>query len=398
MPQIFFAEDFDLANPYTFDQVTERYKATSTSSPAHPDGTSAPTYDVALNQMLQEKLSYYSDVVEQHLIIEIGQQSSSFFAALENLNDLNAEAESCLTKIHALNSDLDHIDVNQARKGLEVIRHQHRRRQLEHQQSAVVDVRHIVERRDLVRLLLQQGETEEALEILNALRSALRPNVSDAREPENSLATPQSADQDQISIDFTRLGCLASLPDELQQMEQSLSTMLEQDLIAILKQNNQARLDKAPSSIDYFTGAAKSDDPQGSHMRLTLGTNVAATESVLTPSKPPASPFGHSGNALSSDDAQLASRIKPLVVGLARTGGIENAVAAYRDVAIQAVQDAWTASLTRSVPTWMRPSTGSLRRMPPSPSTTTLCRRQLSPFAIWTILPFCRWHAPSSMP
>lgn len=348
VPQIFFAEDFDLANPYTFDQVTERYKATSTSSPAHPDGTSAPTYDVALNQMLQEKLSYYSDVVEQHLIIEIGQQSSSFFAALENLNDLNAEAESCLTKIHALNSDLDHIDVNQARKGLEVIRHQHRRRQLEHQQSAVVDVRHIVERRDLVRLLLQQGETEEALEILNALRSALRPNVSDAREPENSLATPQSADQDQTGIDFTRLGCLASLPDELQQMEQSLSTMLEQDLIAILKQNNQARLDKAPSSIDYFTGAAKSDDPQGSHMRLTLGTNVAATESVLTPSKPPASPFGHSGNALSSDDAQLASRIKPLVVGLARTGGIENAVAAYRDVAIQAVQDAWTASLTRS--------------------------------------------------
>ncbi|SPO45549.1 uncharacterized protein PSANT_03235 [Moesziomyces antarcticus] len=351
VPQIFFAEDFDLANPYTFDQVTERYKATSSSSPAHPDGASAPTYDVALNQMLQEKLSYYSDVVEQHLIIEIGQQSSSFFAALENLNDLNAEAESCLSKIHALNSDLDHIDANQARKGLDVIRHQHRRRQLEHQQSAVVDVRHIIERRDLVRLLLQQGETEEALEILNALRSTLRPNISDAHEAENSLATPQSAGQDHISIDFTNLGCLASLPGELQQMEQSLSTMLEQDLIAILKQDHQARLsslDKQPTSSDYFTGAAKPDDPQGSHMGLTLGTNVAATESVLTPSKPPASPFGHSANALSSDDAQLASRIKPLVIGLARTGGIENAVAAYRDVAIQAVQDAWSTSLTRS--------------------------------------------------
>ena len=56
----------------------------------------------------------------------------------------------------------------------------------------------------------------------------------------------------------------------------------------------------------------------------------------------------YGSGALSSDDAQLASRIKPLVVGLARTGGIENAVSAYRDVAIQAVQDTWRASLTRS--------------------------------------------------
>ncbi len=62
------------------------------------------------------KLSYYSDVIEQHLIIEIGQASSSFFAALGNLNDLNAEAESCLRKIDALKSELELIHDNQARK------------------------------------------------------------------------------------------------------------------------------------------------------------------------------------------------------------------------------------------------------------------------------------------
>ncbi|CDS01356.1 hypothetical protein [Sporisorium scitamineum] len=355
VPQVFFSEDFDLGNPYTFDQVTERYKVTSTS-PAEQNGSIAPTYDIALNQMLQEKLSYYSDVIEQHLIIEIGQQSSSFFAALENLNDLNAEAESCLRKIDHLKSELDSIDENQAKKGLQVIQQQHQRRQLERKQTVVQDVRRVVERRDLVRLLLQQGETEEALDLLNKLRSALRRNNSEQELAHNCVQSKSNptdgAASTDVTISLSDLQCLASIPSQLDDMEHTLSGMLEQDLIAILRQDIDARL------AAYRQGGASSASPadNGSYFdkaaaqsgqQPMLTPNAAANESNLTPSKPPASPFGHSSRALSQTDSDLASRIAPLVLGLAKTGGIEKAISAYREVAIQAVRETWKTTLSQ---------------------------------------------------
>ncbi|TKY89302.1 hypothetical protein EX895_001833 [Sporisorium graminicola] len=355
VPQVFFSEDFDLGNPYTFDQVTERYKVAATS-PSEQNGSMAPTYDIALNQMLQEKLSYYSDVIEQHLIIEIGQQSSSFFAALENLNDLNAEAESCLRKINHLKSELDSIDQNQAKKGLQVIQQQHQRRQLERKQTVVEDVRQVVERRDLVRLLLQQGETEEALDLLNKLRSALRRSDSKQDQTQNGVLAKPSVVNGAATADaqivLSDLQCLADIPSQLDEMEHTLSGMLEQDLIAILRQDIDARLeayrkDGASSTADdssYFSKVA--DQPPGQQTMLT--PSVVAGESTLTPSKPPPSPFGHSSRALSPSDSEMASRIAPLVIGLAKTGGIEKAIMAYREVAIQAVRETWRTTLSQS--------------------------------------------------
>ncbi|KAJ1018211.1 hypothetical protein NDA18_006370 [Ustilago nuda] len=356
VPQVFFSEEFDLGNPYTFDQVTERYKVASASA-SEQNGNSAPTYDVALNQMLQEKLSYYSDVIEQHLIIEIGQQSSSFFAALENLNDLNAEAESCLRNIVSLKSELETIDEKQVKKGLRVIREQQHRRQLERKQLAVQNVRQVIERRDLVRLLLQQDETEEALELLNKLRSALWRNDNDQEQAPPHVTTTSKAISDLTSttsaVVFSDLQCLSNIPAQLDDMEQTLAGMLEQDLIAILKQDIDARLSSyrqhgaassAPDGV-YFNEAKDEQAKPDSN-----APNAAATSSPLTPSIPPASPFAHSARALPPTDAELATRIAPLVVGLAKTGGIEKTVASYREVAIQAIQQTWRNTLSDSSP------------------------------------------------
>ncbi len=349
VPQVFFSEDFDLGNPYTFDQVTERYKVAS-SSPAEQNGGATPTYDVALNQMLQEKLSYYSDVIEQHLIIEIGQQSSSFFAALENLNDLNAEAESCLLKIDQLKSELESIDEKQAKKGLQVIRQQQHRRQLERRRVAVRDVRQVIERRDLVRLLLQQGETEEALDLLDKLRTTLhRSEGGQSPNPTGNHSTANAANATDRAVALSELRSLASIPAQLEEMEQTLSGMLEQDLITALKMDIDERL----STFKQRDSSASADKNSPFNQVGTasgtssLSAGAETVESPLTPSKPPASPFGHSASVLSPSDSELASRIAPLVVGLAKTGGIEKAVAAYREVAIQAIQEAWKESLSQ---------------------------------------------------
>ncbi|KAJ9479329.1 Vacuolar protein sorting-associated protein 54 [Pseudozyma hubeiensis] len=348
VPQVFFSEEFDLGNPYTFDQVTERYKVAATS-PSEQNGGAAPEYDVALNQMLQEKLSYYSDVIEQHLIIEIGQQSSSFFAALENLNDLNAEAESCLSKIDHLKSELEHIDENQAKRGLEVVQQQQHRRQLERKQAIVQDVRQLVERRDLVRLLLQQGETEEALELLNKLRSTLRQPDGHDGPVKSGMNGATSTD---TGIALSDLQCLASIPPQLDEMEETLSGMLEQDLVAILRQDVQTRLESfaqnGVASTSLADGSSYFANDSVRSAGLTLHSDTTASEPPLTPAKTPTSPFGHSARTLSSHDSDLASRIAPLVVGLARTDGIEKAVTSYREVAIRAVRETWRETLSQS--------------------------------------------------
>jgi vacuolar protein sorting-associated protein 54 len=43
---------------------------------------------VSVNLLLQERLSHYLDIVEIHLLQEIGTRSDSFFQALAVLNDL----------------------------------------------------------------------------------------------------------------------------------------------------------------------------------------------------------------------------------------------------------------------------------------------------------------------
>ncbi|CEH16104.1 Vacuolar sorting protein VPS45 [Ceraceosorus bombacis] len=186
VPQVFFSEEFNLGNPYTFDLVTERYKASSDlqgsstfGGAAHgdeaPDGG---VYDVALNQMLQEKLSWYSDVVEQHLILEISARSSSFFAALGNLQDLEAEAASCLKRTEVLQAELKRRDESEAKAGLRIIREQAARRSISERMAAVGVVQDLVHRRDLAKLLVHSGQFEEALDVICSLMDLLEGRVS----------------------------------------------------------------------------------------------------------------------------------------------------------------------------------------------------------------------------
>lgn len=171
VPQVFFSADFDLGNPYTFYLVTERYKQT-TALGAESD-PEALQYGVVLNQMLQEKLSYYLDVIEQHLVVEIGQKSASFFDALATLQQLGTDAETCLTHMDDVGTQLDTIDAH-VQDGLHLAELQTERRALEAQQDLLCEVQRLLDRRHLVTLSVQHGEYENALTTMEEIRQALR--------------------------------------------------------------------------------------------------------------------------------------------------------------------------------------------------------------------------------
>ena len=77
---------------------------------------------LATNAILQEKLSWYMDTVEVHLISAISTASTSFFAALGSLRELQTEAAESVAKIRELREDLKRLDEQMAIGGLEVVK------------------------------------------------------------------------------------------------------------------------------------------------------------------------------------------------------------------------------------------------------------------------------------
>ncbi|WFD23942.1 hypothetical protein MEQU1_002637 [Malassezia equina] len=171
VPQVFFSSDFDLGNPYTFDLVTERYKQTTAlGAEADPDTLQ---YGVVLNQMLQEKLSYYLDVIEQHLVAEIGAKSASFFDALSTLQQLRTDAQDCLAHMDGVSTQLDAIE-SHVQDGLDLAQVQAERRALEAQHDVLRKVQRLLDRRHLVTLSVQHGEYDNAMTTMEEIRQALR--------------------------------------------------------------------------------------------------------------------------------------------------------------------------------------------------------------------------------
>lgn len=140
IPNIYFDENFHIENPRTFDVVSERSEVVrpvrTTSSDDHGATPSvdvqAPTGRKALatNAILQEKLSWYMDTVEVHLISAISTASTSFFAALGSLRELQTEASDSVARIKGLREDLKRLDEQMAIGGLKVVDMKRRRENL----------------------------------------------------------------------------------------------------------------------------------------------------------------------------------------------------------------------------------------------------------------------------
>jgi len=141
-----------------------------TPRPAPPSSSSAsagkgPTEDVSTNQALQEKLNSYLDIVEQHLVLEISRRSSSFFAALTNLQDLQSESSSCLSRIDSLRTELVALDEGQAKRGLEVVRLHRTLGGLKRVEGAVREARGVEEAVGMIKSLVTAGDGYGAVEI-----------------------------------------------------------------------------------------------------------------------------------------------------------------------------------------------------------------------------------------
>ncbi|KUJ17258.1 Vps54-domain-containing protein [Mollisia scopiformis] len=189
IPAVYFEEDFHLENPRTFDVVSERSEVVK-PTPGSPDERRAsngnaigPRKALATNAILQEKLSWYMDTIEVHLISSISTASTSFFAALGSLRELHAEAADSVKRIRTLRKELETLDEEMAIGGLNIVRKKRRRENLKQLSDAVQQLKKIVQVVGNCEALVEEGLVEQALDNIDALEKLI------AGEEESEVAS-----------------------------------------------------------------------------------------------------------------------------------------------------------------------------------------------------------------
>ncbi|EPY51498.1 GARP complex subunit Vps54 [Schizosaccharomyces cryophilus OY26] len=104
IPSIYFQDDFNLDDPQTFDIASEHVDITQAGDAQH--GSRKLLLN---NSMLQEKISWYLDIVELHLLQEIENASDSFPIIMENLKNLKKDGKICLQNTHGFLENLNQI-------------------------------------------------------------------------------------------------------------------------------------------------------------------------------------------------------------------------------------------------------------------------------------------------
>lgn len=242
IPSVYFDEAFHLENPRTFDVVSERAEIVrpppGTPQPEQKaaNGTPLPPRKaLATNAILQEKLSWYMDTVEVHLINNISTASTGFFAALGSLKELQTEAEESVAKIQGLREDLRRLDEEVAVGGLEIAAKRRRRANLGKLRAATEQVGTVVENVRRADVLVDEGSFDEAADQMDRLGRLVC-----------GIPEPDAAEGGSELIDLRPLKALQGLDSSLQELQLRIGTGFANRLTSLLMADLRQHIERVP--------------------------------------------------------------------------------------------------------------------------------------------------------
>ena len=322
IPSVYFEPGFHLENPRTFDVVSERSEIVrpppSANGSAIAPGTTGRKA-LATNAILQEKLSWYMDTVEIHLISSISTASSSFFAALGSLRELHLEAAESVDKIKRLRADLAKLDQNMAAGGLKIVAMRRRRENMKKLGDAVQQLRDVVDAVARCEDQVEKGEIEDALEGLSDVESLIAGQPHD-RENRTSL------------VDLRGIKALESAGSDIAFLRRRIGKGFESRFLEALLGDLRKHVDNVPPVVTFQRWAKASQRFRSNHDRA--------------PSAYPA--------YLQMDDS-LRATLRSNLEGLARAGSIMTAAVAFREAALREVK----ALIKRPLPSSSDDDSGS---------------------------------------
>ena len=301
VPPVFFTAQFNLGDPQTFNAVIERQE--------EDEGSSDPS-SLSYSLPLLEKLSHHADTIEQHLVREISLRSTSFFAALANLQDLQTESEECLDRISKLRGLLRDVDEKSAKRGLEIVRRERKQLNLESVSSGVKDIGAVLEMTGVAKGLVSAGQWGEALTVIEGVEALWDPTAAEGKPTVSGRGTRTEL------VHMVKNGRLSPLPSVPESPP---------------SESNDGGTRKTPS-ISLSSLIAFSSLP--AHVRaLTMEiTSSLAAELVNVLKLDFLERVNGAPELAGSVDISLKDRLRPLLQGLLRTKGIREATASWREV------------------------------------------------------------------
>lgn len=308
VPSVFFAQNFNLGDPRTFDAVTEQ------DLPDH-DPAADPTA-LSYSLPLLEKFSHYADTVEQHLVREISLRSASFFAALTNLHELQSESEECLDRISQLRTLLKDVDEKGAKKGLEVVRRGGRMRNLGKVREGVKFVGGVVEMTGVAKGLVAAGQWDQALNVLEDMER-LWEAPTDSQPPPPTPTLARSSSHPKGFANAIAPGRLSSLPPTPEERPP-----LSPDLPPPIPLSSLSAFSALPTHLRTLTMEITSS--LSAELVSVLRVDLLERITGASPDK---------------RNEHLKDRIRPLLQGLTRTKGVREATLSWREVVLNEIRD-----------------------------------------------------------
>ena len=310
IPSVYSDEDFHLENPRTFDIVSERSdvvrRAFGSSANVNGSATSSghgARKPLATNAILQEKLSWYMDTVELHLISSVSTASTTFFAALRSLKALHSEAEDSVKSIQGLRNDLKQLDKEMAIAGLDVIRKKQQMTNLEKLSDAAGQLRRVVTGAHRCRDLIDNGELQAAIDLLDEVKDLL---AGKSRRGGNASDL----------VDLRLVKATDGLAAELDAFRDSIGKAFESQFIDALLEDLRENLKAAASRSSAQHRKLIGSSSRNSHKRLP--SELSASEMSI---------------------ATLRAQLSSCLTGLQRSHRTPAASAAYHDAVLREIKN-----------------------------------------------------------
>ncbi|KAI0135673.1 Vps54-domain-containing protein [Daldinia grandis] len=313
IPNVYFDDDFHLENPRTFDVVSERSEVVR-PPPGSIGEKNAPNGDVppprktlATNAILQEKLSWYMDTIEMHLISSISTASTTFFTALGSLRELHSEAAESVERIKTLRQELETLDQEIATSGLEIVQKQRRRENLQQLNDAVKQLKEIVQSVAACEELVDSGEVEKALESIDFLEKL----IAGERIPRSG----NIENHDYQLCDLRDAVALQGVSDDISTLRFRIGKALETKFIDILLGDLKHHVDTVSSQEVLLRWSSSAMRSRG----------VPSRESTAHP-------------AYLAATGGLRAQLMPILDGLHRSKHVTIAIASYREVVLREIR------------------------------------------------------------
>jgi vacuolar protein sorting-associated protein 54 len=314
IPHVYFEESFRLENPRTFDVVTERSEVIRTPQPIEDakaangiaNGSAiAPRKALATNAILQEKLSWYLDTVEIHLISSISAASKSFFAALGSLKELHSEAADSVSKIQKLREDLSQLDKDMAIGRLEIVRLRQRRQNLSKLGDATVQLHNVIKGASYCEELVDQGNLEKSLDHIGTLERYTCGFIEPDAAKDQSWLCPESPHN---LIDLRKLRAFEGFGDGMNQLRSRIGAGFQSRFMEALLGDLRQHFGSVPNKDTLRRWASASQRSRGLQ--------------ISTPATAP---------AYLNSSAELRQSLAGTLVGLKRSRFTATATTTFRE-------------------------------------------------------------------